>query len=164
MDEQDDYIPQPGSRPGWRVGGSIDPIPRQDVTLPPRMPEAAEIARLTAQLAERDAAIAAAYEAAAVAAEDRGEQYQEPTQHNYDMRDGCYDAAQSIRSLTPSDALAALERVKAEARGDVAGLVDAAKQMLIEYDEVDLDHAEPTSMTSAVNELRAALAAWEGRE
>lgn len=43
----------------------------------------------------------------------------------------------------------------------VQALVDAAEQMLIEYDEVDLDHAEPSSMTAAVTELRAALAAWK---
>ena len=42
-----------------------------------------------------------------------------------------------------------------------AALVVAARQMLIEYDEFDLDHAEPKSMTDAVFALRAALAAWE---
>jgi hypothetical protein len=80
-----------------------------------------------AQLAERDAAVAAAYEAAARVCNDRGV----AEQVNYGLgreTQNYYRARDAIRALTPSDALAALERVKAEARreGRVAGLREAA--------------------------------------
>lgn len=39
-----------------------------------------------------------AFEEAAVIAEERGEQYREPTQGDYDARMGCYDAAAAIRA------------------------------------------------------------------
>ena len=40
----------------------------------------------------------------------------------------------------------------------VRELVEAAEQMLIEYDEVDIANGEPSSLTAAVFALRAALA------
>lgn len=40
----------------------------------------------------------------------------------------------------------------------VRELVEAAQQMMIEYDEVDIADGEPLSMTAAVLALRAALA------
>lgn len=38
-------------------------------------------------------------EQAAKRAEQRGEEYAQPTQAHYDMRNGCYDAAAAIRSM-----------------------------------------------------------------
>ena len=118
-----------------------------------------------AQLAERDAAIAAAYEAAAREIDCQG------------CRGSCGDPAnchaeyaKDIRALTPADALAALERVKAEARGDVAGLVEAARIALDDLDEwvscKDSLHAAGFNLDDTearAKKLRAALAAWEGR-
>jgi hypothetical protein len=59
--------------------------------------------------------------------------------------------------------LAAPERVKSEARGDVAGMVEALGAML-EY-TADLDPSQGDDETDhpAVILARAALAAWEGR-
>lgn len=72
------------------------------------------------------------------------------------FEDASVDAA---KAAAQSDHAARIRSaLTAAPAADVAGLVEAAKQMLIEYDEVDLDHAEPSSMTAAVVELRAALA------
>ena len=46
---------------------------------------------------------------AARVARERGEQYVEPTQSDYDKRDGCYDAAEAIEALSPSPIPANLE-------------------------------------------------------
>jgi multidrug resistance efflux pump len=57
-------------------------------------------------------------------------------------------------------ALHQLDQAKAElaaTQAKLAGLVEVVQQMLIEYDDVELDHSEPPSMTAAVTELRAAL-------
>ena len=112
------------------------------------------IALLTAQLAERDAAIAAAYEAAAGLVHRIADGYSS----GGDKAIACalYLTEGNVRALTPADALAALERVKAEARADVAGLVEALRAI-----------AETSNYTRASwmqDTARAALAAWEGRE
>jgi hypothetical protein len=103
-----------------------------------------------AQLAERDAAIAAAYEAAAREIDCQG------------CRGSCGDPAnchaeyaKDIRALTPSDALSALERVRAEARSDVAGLVEALRRISV---------TQSYRLPSPQDIARAALAAWEGRK
>lgn len=57
---------------------------------------------LAAYFTMTEAAKAEAFKAgmlrAAEIAEDRGEQYAQPVQHHYDMRQGCYDAAAAIRA------------------------------------------------------------------
>jgi len=106
---------------------------------------------------DRDAAIAAAYEAAAQECKIRRQGWLVPY----------------IRTLTPSEALAALERVKAEERGDVAGLVEALR-FYADEDEYETNYEtlpcdcctdiyEPV-MRDCGDKARAALAAWEGRK
>jgi hypothetical protein len=107
-----------------------------------------------AQLADRDAAIASAYEAAAGLVHRIADGY---SSSGYkDIACALYLTEGNVRALTPSDALAALERVKAEARGEVEGLVEALRAI-----------AETSNYTRASwmqDTARAALAAWEGRE
>jgi hypothetical protein len=112
----------------------MDPMPRKDAELPPRMPEAATIARLTAELeaarAERDALIGAAYKAAAsvkvLRFEEGSHRAKVPLQP---------ETQAAIRALTPPDATVALDRIKAEAalagwkrgRDDAAEVADEAR-------------------------------------
>ena len=103
-----------------------DPMPRKDIELPPRMPEADTIARLTAELAEarreRDAALAGAVEQAAKSCDkiagntaDFGRDYRRAAGH----------CAAEIRALAPADALAAQTRRDAQVRAK--GMRAAAK-------------------------------------
>jgi hypothetical protein len=142
-----------------------------------------------AQLAERDAAIAAAYEAATGVA---CAHYSLVRPHHPDMTmsdlvaqgygNAALNIGHAIRALTPSAALAALERVKAEARGDVAGLVEALKTVIDACDQgrmiprpgsgvggmtidANIRGSVYTNVAAwPIEEARAALAAWEGRE
>jgi hypothetical protein len=147
-----------------------------------------------AQLAERDAAIAAAFEAVSRLC------WAEVAHREKQISEGHPEAAQIMRwsagkiqadtlarkieALTSSEALAAIERVKAEARGDFAGLVEAAKLVLHDIDDLVansegvaglpcgqvadweslLDGGEFGVWLSSPERLRAALAAWEGKE
>jgi hypothetical protein len=68
------------------------------------------------------------------------------------------------------DALAALERVKAEARSDVAGLVEALRDISRQKktDELDTEHDVEFAdfeggYDACIDRARAALAAWGGR-
>jgi hypothetical protein len=117
--------------------------------------------KLGAMEVDRDAAIAAAYEAAAREIDCQG------------CRGSCGDPAnchaeyaKDIRALTPSDALAALERVKAEARGDVAGLAEALRDAMSALDYVRFHYGDLYGVGfDRVRDVGdAALAAWEGRE
>ena len=86
-----------------------------------------------------------------------------------EVRDRLGDAADRIETLTAERDHAWAMVAKADtqvgqsladnlqAKAERDRLREALQQFLIEYDEVDLAHAEPSSLTAAVLEARAAL-------
>lgn len=103
-----------------------DPMPRKDVELPPRMPEAAIIAELRAELAQAradaQAAVALVVERAAEIARVRAEQHADMALNglpeNARLREAMEaaftDMRWAIRALAPADSLAAVEALRAE--------------------------------------------------
>lgn len=63
--------------------------------------EQAEYARTESAIRSDEAAKvrAATIEECAKVAENRGDEYKYPTQRDYDLREGCFDAARAIRAL-----------------------------------------------------------------